>query len=105
MFGLLHPHNFIGLTVVGIVLSLLYIRTRTLIIPIIVHMVNNLVVSLWVLHDLLIESETAVEYSVRDFQGEWWIGALSLAVGLPWTVAYIKKNWPDKSTRAPYYYV
>jgi membrane protease YdiL (CAAX protease family) len=104
LFGLLHPDNFFGTTVVGMVLSLLYMRTRTLLIPILVHMLNNLVVGILVLYDLFVESDRAVEYSIGDFRDEWWIGALALAVGLPWTITYIKKNWPGKSMRIPYYY-
>jgi len=101
IFGIGHV-DFIGGVFFGFVMAVLYIKTKSLIIPILVHGTNNLIV--WIIS--LIETiyyKSMAEYSLNDFQSEWWFGALCLIIGLPWGIRYLKSNWPELSWQAPYF--
>ena len=72
LFGFLHPQNPIGLTLLGIILGVLYIKTRSLIVPIAFHAFNNI---LAVLPQLLPRSSTsAPALTLQSLQSSWWIG-------------------------------
>jgi membrane protease YdiL (CAAX protease family) len=76
VFGLLHA-DILGATVFGIVMALLYVRTRGLWVPIACHMLNN---GLAVLAEVLgVGGDQA--YTVARFQREWHVGAVALVVG------------------------
>jgi membrane protease YdiL (CAAX protease family) len=101
IFGIGHV-DIIGGVFFGYVMAVLYIKTRSLIIPILVHGTNNLIV--WILTLVVtILYKPMSEYSLNDFQSEWWIGALCLIIGMPWGIRYLKSNWPELSWHAPYF--
>lgn len=101
LFGILHP-NIIGLFFVGYVLSILYIRTKSLLIPISIHMANNLIaltiegvvmpiqeVPQHGTHIILQESETL------------WLMAVAVII-IPWAINIVWKNLPKENWRVPY---
>ena len=98
LFGVLHA-NFIGLTMFGLVMGLLYLRTRTLIVPIVCHAVNNAIaISL----PLLAADSADVSFSVEQFRAGWWMGFVYLAITLPWLIRFIGQNWPKPDAQLPY---
>jgi len=101
IFGVGHV-DLIGGVFFGFVMAVLYIKTKSLIIPIIVHGANNFIVWIIALIEIIF-FKSMDEYSLIDFQSDWWIGALCLIVGLPWGFRYLKSNWPEPTWQIPYF--
>ena len=89
VFALLHV-DFLGALVFGLILSLVYIKTKSLVGPIIVHMANNgLVVALLLAEGVVtgsIEPPTLAE-----FQAHWWFAPLGAAIGIPWLIWFTRR--------------
>ena len=99
IFGILHG-DIIGAFVFGIFMSLLYINTRTLLVPIACHVLNNgLAFGLSFIGILLGESETAT--TVAQFQSDI-LYVIPLLVTTPIVIYFVYKNWPKKDTKLPY---
>ena len=101
LFGLPHGLGVVGATLFGVVLALLYVRTRTLIVPIACHMANNLFVAVISLGGAGSPPDSA--YSVEQLQTDAWVGALLLALSAPWLAHFAHRNWPSRNTPAPYF--
>ncbi|AFY56611.1 putative metal-dependent membrane protease [Rivularia sp. PCC 7116] len=101
LFGFLHPQNPIGLTLLGIILGLLYIKTRSLIMPIAFHALNNI---LAVSSQLLPSDSSSYEpaQSLQNLINYWWLGLLMMSISLPILLRFVWKNWPPKDTMIPY---
>ncbi|MGF1458928.1 MAG: lysostaphin resistance A-like protein [Leptolyngbyaceae cyanobacterium] len=99
-FGLLHG-NVIGLTIFGLVMALLYLRTQSLWVVIAVHSGNNAIAAGL---DLLsrMNDQTSAS-SVETLRSSIWLGSLLLAISMPWLVRFIRRNWPHQETRLPYF--
>lgn len=93
LFAVLH-NDILGAFVFAVLMALLYMKTRTLIAPILVHMANNaLAVMLeWLDRSMLSGFNEA---SVAEFQSYWWLGLLCMLVGFPWLWRYVHRHfWP-----------
>ncbi|MEM6752245.1 MAG: CPBP family intramembrane glutamic endopeptidase [Cyanobacteria bacterium P01_C01_bin.38] len=101
LFGFLHPQNPIGLTLAGMIWGVLYIKTRSLIVPIAFHAFNNI---LAVLPQLLPRnsSSSTSTLTMESLQSSWWVGVIMMAISLPLLLRFIWKNWPSKDTVIPY---
>lgn len=101
LFGFLHPQNPIGVSLLGIILGLLYIKTRSLIVPIAFHALNNIlaVSSQFIPRD---SSTSTPALTMESLQSSWWVGLLFMTISLPFLLRFIKKNWPRKNTIIPY---
>ena len=100
IFGILHG-DILGAFVFGIFMSLLYINTRTLLVPIACHMLNNgLAFGLLFIGILMGESETTT--TVAQFQSDILSGLIPLLVTAPIVIYFVYKNWPKKGTKIPY---
>lgn len=98
-FGVLHA-NPVGIGVAGLVAALLYLRTRTLIVPIVFHAANNLVPTLAEWLDPSGPLDIAAEIqAVRD---DVLIGVALVAVSLPILARYIRRHWPGRDAALPY---
>ena len=101
IFGVLHG-DILGAFVFGIFMSLLYINTRTLLVPIACHILNNaLAFGLSIIGILLGGSETAT--TVAQFQSDIWAGVIPLLAAAPIVIYFMYKNWPKKDTKLPYF--
>lgn len=98
-FGILHA-NPVGIGIVGVVASLLYLRTRTLIVPIVFHAANNLVVTLAELFDP--SGPLDVAAVIQTAKDDVFIGVTLVAVSLPILVWYISRQWPARDAALPY---
>ena len=94
IFGILHLQSALGATIMGISMCILYIKTKSLIVPTIVHMVANIFV---VFKDtlLFISPSKLSTSSTPDLDTSiWFIGAfLFIGIGLLWFIPFIKSNW------------
>ena len=101
-FGILHA-NPVGITVVGLVAAILYLRTGTLLVPIAFHAANNLIATiLEFMAGPLEPMEVAAE--IQEFRdtglGLW--GVAGVAVTLPVLVWYLRRHWPGRGAGIPY---
>jgi acetylornithine deacetylase/succinyl-diaminopimelate desuccinylase-like protein len=90
-----------GGAVVGIVAALLYLRTRTLIVPIVFHAANNLLATL---AGYFLETEGALDVAaeIQEIR-DWGVAGIGLfAVTLPVLIWYIRRNWPGREEELPY---
>ena len=99
-FGLLHA-NPVGITVVGLVAAVLYLRTGTLLVPIAFHAANNLIATIpeFMMGPLEPMDVAAEIQEIRD-TGLW--GIALVAVTLPVLVWYLRRHWPGREAGIPY---
>ena len=88
-----HPDNFVGAFFLGYVFLILYIRTKSLFVPISMHMANNGIA--WILTGVntifgrALRSETLAEW-----QSFWWVGLLAGLIVAPWVIWFTKRHFP-----------
>ena len=100
IFGLLHS-DILGAFVFGIVMSLLYINTKTLLVPIACHMLNNgLAFGVSIIAVLFGVGETAT--TVAQFQSDI-TGMIAVLAATPIMIYFLYKNWPKRGTKLPYF--
>lgn len=91
LFAFLHS-DMLGAFVFGVVLCLLYMKTRSLIGPILVHIVNNLIaVSLEWMDLKWWNGFTPM--TLQDFYDQAGWGLLGLLVGIPWLWRYAQQHF------------
>lgn len=105
IFGCFHP-NPIGISMLGVVWALLYIQTRTLVIPIIAHMMNNTIVVLeQLLAALIVEdngvTESATDIDINDYS--WKMGLFLVILSVPFLLRFIYQKFPSKNQSLPYF--
>lgn len=90
------PHSdILGAFFFGIVMTLLYVRLESLWIPIAVHVVHNLLVTLLTVVDIARDSTTTTDtVTVSEFQAEWPWGVAGLLFGGGWFVWFVRRWWP-----------
>ena len=98
LFGILHA-NFVGLTIFGFMMGLLYLKTRTLLIPIACHAFNN---ALAVGMAALPASDSSNGLTLEQLRQSWWVGIVLLVISLPWLIRFIRKNYPRRDAVIPY---
>lgn len=99
VFALGHD-DIIGKFAVGFVMAVLYVKTRTLLVPIVCHMLNNAVALGMSMATLGVHGTTD---SLRQFQSDFWFGAVCFILSAPWVLYFIWKNWPGQSWVTPYF--
>jgi uncharacterized protein len=91
-FGVLH-FDIIGATIFGIVCAILYIKTKSLFVPIIVHIVNNFTAAMYEI--IVVNTNGVAKTTLADIQSTssilWGIGLTS--VSLIWLIPFLKRNW------------
>ena len=100
VFGFLHA-NPVGITAVGIVAALLYLRTRTLIVPIVFHAANNLLATI---AGYVLETDGPLDVSAEIQEiHDWGLPGIGLfVVTLPVLIWYIRRHWPGREAGLPY---
>ncbi|MFD3447534.1 CPBP family intramembrane glutamic endopeptidase [Microbacteriaceae bacterium 4G12] len=93
LFGLGHT-DVIGATIFGIVMCLVYLKTRSLLMTMAVHALNNFSISLFQIVFDATKGE-AEPTKISDLQSttELMIGIGLVIVSLLWLVPFIRKNW------------
>lgn len=119
LFACLHPQNFVGMFVFSLVLSLLYLRTRSLWVPIGVHAIYNGIIFGGNLLSLAAENTTdgaiaespkaLAEATVQETIASISETRFGIAAGLFLLIAgffvfrFMYQNWPRQSTLLPYF--
>lgn len=97
LFGFMHD-DFITATLFGAVMSLVYLRTGTLLVPIALHMLNNIGAAV-TQGSALAAPSTAVEFFMGSIP---WLGPLGLAVAVIFLAPFIRRSWPVAGSGPPY---
>ena len=102
LFGILHLIAIGGAFMFGTIAAVLYIRTRTLLVPMAMHVANNSLVTLAILA-LPTESGQATASTAGDVEGSALVfGLVLLALTAPILVWYLLRNWPKRNEMLPY---
>lgn len=101
LFGFLHVSP-IGLSIVGIILSLLYIKTKTLIVPIVAHAMNNGIAAGLMFLETSTTSDINSGLSLNDIVSNGNISLWLIVISAPFMILFIYKNWPTNKTPLPY---
>ena len=101
LFGVLHLVDTVGGTVFGLVTAVLYLRTRTLIVPIALHAANNAV---YAVAELMFPSAGPLVLAdeLREIESMALPGLGMAAVTLPVLVWYLRRHWPGREEGIPY---
>ena len=101
LFGLLHS-NIIGASFFGFVMCVLYIRTKSLFMPIVLHIANNFIA--WAI-GMVSSPDQDVQNEVSEMvlnpSDTMLILAASVII-IPWAIRLIWKNLPKDDWRVPY---
>ena len=91
IFGILHL-DVIGAILFGVILSLIYLKTSSLFLPILIHLINNgLVVVFIFLDDQFLQIEP---WETTDpYIAQAWLGLVLFIASSAWIYSYLKKNW------------
>lgn len=98
LFAVLHG-EWIGHFLFGVAMAALYLRTRSLWMPIAAHALNNGIVALFTLVDVL-RDEPPDTTTIAELRGEWPLGLAALASGVVLMWWYLRRCWPDGQWRA-----
>jgi uncharacterized protein len=91
----------LGHFVFGVAMAALYLRTRSLWVPIAAHSLNNFIVSVLTLPgELRPDKPGNQQMSVASLQSGWWVGIVVLAIGLALLEAYRRRYWKGIDLRA-----
>lgn len=101
LFGVLHPVDPIGATIFGLVAGLLYLQTRTLIVPIALHAATNAVASVLEFVDP-VEAPLDLAAELQEIEAMVLPGLGIAVVTLPVLVWYLRRHWPARETGIPY---
>ena len=93
-FGFLHV-NPIGISMFGLVQALLYLKTKTLWVPIATHAVNNFIVFCLTFQTGSSESEST-SLSLQNLQSSFWSGLVMMGISLFFLGRFIRRNFPVK---------
>ena len=98
IFAMLHK-NMAGAFVYGFALAVIYIRTRTLVAPIVCHaLINGTALFIGIVwSNLNLPDPNQSLHSVP------WFGLLCLIISAPWVIHFMRRNWPGRHWRAPYF--
>jgi len=100
IFGVLHA-DFIGAFIFGLVMCILYIKTGTIIIPIIAHMLNNLLAyGMQMLSNLNHQNSALVSSTPNPNIG---MAAFLLIVAGMVIFFFLYRNWPKAYWNPPYF--
>ena len=100
LFAILHPDP-LGAFAFGVVASLLYLRTRTLIVPIACHFLHNAVVA--AMAGLAMTADGGVEVGEPDAGADLVVAMVFLAVSAPILIRFITRGWALRGRSPPYF--
>lgn len=92
IFGFGH-FDVVGAFIFGVVMCLLYIKTKNIWTNIAVHALNNCIATMMQLSSGEGTEEAAVAIADLQSQSNVWIGLIVIGVSLLWLIPFIRNNW------------
>ncbi|HEY9675160.1 MAG TPA: type II CAAX endopeptidase family protein [Waterburya sp.] len=97
LYSILYSSNFLGGFSLGLMQTLFYIKSKTLLVPIVARIINNAII--FVIFFLTI----SVESSVETFRSQLGIGVVCLASSTPLLIWLLYKNRIRPGEKLPYF--
>lgn len=98
MFGILHGDDgAVAAFVAGVILAVLYIKSKTLIVPIMLHITHNAISFLCMWGTLTFQYASTVE----QLRSEFWLGITFTVISFTAIFFYLRKNWPGPEGARP----
>jgi len=88
LFGIVHPEP-ISAAIFGAGMCILYLRTHSLLVPILCHALNNFVGWLVEVGYRIVHGPT-YQYTLEDFQNEWYFGVICMILTIVWISIYLR---------------
>jgi membrane protease YdiL (CAAX protease family) len=101
IFGILHS-NPVGAFISGVILSLVYLKTKTLKGPIVIHIANNTIAAFFMIADEKLAFSDSSWETVEPYISNGWIGILLFITGIVWLSWYIKQNCQSAIEMEPF---
>lgn len=100
IFGILHV-DVAGGMALGLVASLLYLQSRTLLVPIAFHTANNLIATVPMFMPASDEPWTFAA-ELEEIEAMALPGLAMVVVTLPVLIWYVRRHWPSRDAEIPY---
>ena len=100
-FGVLH-FDLLGAFIFGYVMCVLYLWTKTLLVPILAHALNNFIAGALELLSVAIGGEPTAALTLADLRSEWLLGTVCLVLSIPWLVIYLRNKRVSNNATLPY---
>jgi uncharacterized protein len=100
--ALMNYTNFINGFITGVLLCLLYIKSRTLIVPIVFRLISvsiNLIIEAY--YFFMVQSNS--DNLLQQFQSEFKLGIILFSISTPYLIWWLSKNWLNKNEELPYF--
>ncbi|MCX7708714.1 MAG: CPBP family intramembrane metalloprotease [Clostridia bacterium] len=94
IFGILH-FDLIGAFVFGLFMSILYLKTKSLVVPTLCHVLNNSLAFGFTYIEFWITGKEEL-YTIAQLRSDLWLGGLFFAMTLPCIAYYLYKHWKPK---------
>ena len=91
LFSLGHV-GILGSFIFAALLSLIYLKTKSIYGPVIIHMSNNFLALIFMIISEILYEQTSKDLMLIEFQKSWWIGIFGIIISAPWLFIFIKKN-------------
>ena len=101
IFAILHLDP-IGAFCFGCVMTVFYIRTQSLFIPMIIHIANNSIPLTWEWLEMLFATPSA-PMTIKAFQELWWIGLVGFTIVTPCAIYFWRHYIRGTDWRVPYF--
>jgi uncharacterized protein len=99
-FSIIH-FDKLGKFLFALCMSILYLRTQTLLVPIAAHALHNAIaiaITIVAAHNVGASANNTIDH----FLSRAWVKGACFAVTLPMIVSYLYRNWPKKDALSPY---
>jgi len=98
LFGILHFEFLVGAFVIGVVVCVIYVRSKTLLIPMAIHGVYNLLI--WLITVLSQGQELALSNGIAE--GYVYQGLVAVMISSPVIFLLLGRWWPKGGSLLPY---
>jgi len=99
IFGILHV-DVVGAFIFGVILSIVYLKSHSLLLPFLIHAANNGVAISAYFFDDFFEDETWE--TTAPYIEHAWIGIALLVVSVAWIIWYVRENGSVIREREPF---
>ena len=103
LFAVIHTQDIMGSFIFGIVMCLLFIKSRTLFVPIISHVVYNLSLVIYSYIDYNNTAISGIAVFIDVILNNYLLLTIISIISLFWVLLFVYKNWPGNNTILPYH--
>ncbi|MEM7360685.1 MAG: type II CAAX endopeptidase family protein [Pseudomonadota bacterium] len=99
IFGIAHPDP-IGAFAFSVAMCFLYMKSGTLLVPILCHSITNLIAWLYSAGYFYVQGPF-YEYTLKEFQSEWGLGMVWIVLSAAWVISYVKRPSTSHTLELP----